>query len=136
MSSPTTNIPAISMAGIVAFGQIGGESKSAHHGPVLLTAEGAIPLFVIGDNPFDAKALREDVGKRIAVRGRWRGNTFRVAPEDIEREQAEEPNASLAATDDAPKPSDEPISRAETSEEMVEQQAFSHLPKSDESGAI
>lgn len=61
----------------------GGQSKQSRTGPVLKTIDGLVKVYVLGDNPFSPSQLSMWLGQRVEVAGVWRGETLRVAPDDI-----------------------------------------------------
>lgn len=75
--------PLVELVGVVEELAIGDASKQARRGPVLVTSEGPVSVYVLGDNPFSPSQLARWSGQRVSMRGVWRGTTLRVAPEDI-----------------------------------------------------
>ena len=59
-------------------------SKLAHSAPVLVLDDGSwARVMVEGDNPFLCESLRQRLGQRVAIEGRWRGLVLRAAIDGV-----------------------------------------------------
>ncbi len=71
--------------GRVELRRLDAGSRSEREAPVVVDDSGvAVPVHVLGDNPFELPTLRALLGARVRARGSWRNETLRVEPEAID----------------------------------------------------